>query len=433
MKIIGTFYLSQSPKLVALRSCLASFQPAKNWVDRDDAVSFEIPLDAIAKWRRKNSGFIAGKSATYARPFGLNDPSQFEVSLQNADANRVVLVNSDQCAIRDLGLYKDVRLHTTGGDVPGYLYDRVHNDTDIDGLINATILHFDHVAACRAIGAGSSLTHPILIWQDSTTGDYHWYARGYDAIAFSLVPHALNVHDSEGAAFAAPIVIDVSPYSPYEGLHYDIAFVDIAKANISSAATVGRALQIAYATLREMHAVTGTPKRVIAHHELTDPFGLSSADCRALLRDASEGVVFSVPADANDASVALQQRVITRADLIAVSEAVPERTIEVQGQPFALAAQSKFARIPMEVSVAYDSLRGAVSKTLDACNAWISRVAPAVTPEWVSALALKGDDSKTLADDRAGANEESSSSPSQPSEGVAVDIDLPLRVSRFHV
>lgn len=433
MKIIGTFYLSQSPKLVALRNQLAGYQPEKSWVDRGDALNFVIPLDAIAKWRRKTSSFIAGKSATYARPVGLEDPSQFDVSLQNADANRVVLVNNKHCVTRDLGLYKDVRLHTTGGDVPGYLYDRVRSESDIDGLISATILHFDFVAASRAIGAGSSLTHPILVWLDPSTGEYHWYARGYDAIAFSLVPHALNVHDSEGAAFAAPIVIDVSPYSPYEGLHYDIAFVDIAKATISSAATVGRALQIAYATLREMNAVTGSPRNVIAHHELTDPFGLSSSDCRALLRDATEGVVFSVPADANDAGIALQQRVITQGDLVAVSQAVPERTIQVQGKPFALAARSKFARIPMEVSVAYDALRDSVSNTLSMCNAWIVRVAPAVTPEWISALVSEDDDvnAHTLGDD--GTTGAPLQSRSESDSREALGDGLSLRVSRFNV
>lgn len=433
MKIIGTFYLSQSPKLVALRNQLASYQPEKSWVDKNDATSFAIPLDAIAKWRRKCANFVAGRSATYARPFGLKDPSQFEVSLRNADANRVVLVNNGHCEARDLGLYKDVRLHTTGGDVPGYLYDRVRSDSDIDGLISATILHFDFVAASRAIGAGSSLTHPILVWQDLSSGEYYWYARGYDAIAFSLVPHALNVHDSEGAAFAAPMVIDVSPYSPYEGLHYDIAFVDIAKANISSAATVGRALQIAYATLREMGAVTGSPRNVIAHHELTDPFGLSSNDCRALLRDATEGVIFSVPADANDAGIALQQRVITQEDLVAVSRAVPERTIQIQGKPFALAARSKFARIPMEVSVAYDALRDSVSNTLGMCNAWIARVAPAVTPEWISALVSKDSDADAPAPDNGGATGASLQSDGGPDGREAPDASLSLRVSRFNV
>lgn len=433
MKIIGTFYLSQSPKLVALRNRLASFQPDKNWVDKNDATNFEIPLDAIAKWRRKSAVFVAGRAATYARPFGLEDPSQFEVSLRNADANRVVLVNTNQCATRDLSRYKDVRLHTTGGDVPGYLYERVHNDSDIDGLISATILHFDFVAACRAIGAGSSLTHPILVWQDQATGAYHWYARGYDAIAFSLVPHALNVHDSEGAAFAAPVIIDVSPYSPYEGLHYDIAFVDIAKANISNAATVGRALQIAYATLREMRAVTGTPRDVIAHHELTDPFGLSSSDCRALLRDATEGVVFSVPADASDAEAALQQRTISQNDLVAVPASVPERTIQLHGRSYALAAQSKFARIPQEVSVAYDALRDAVGNTLGMCNAWISRVAPTVTPEWVSALVSERSDSSDPAAGYAGATVGRRSSSDAPDVSASLNGDLTLHVARFDV
>lgn len=433
MKIVGTFYLSQSPELVAMRNHLASYQREKNWVDKNDALNFAIPLDMIAKWRRKSSSFVAGKSATYARPFGLDDPSQFEISLQNAEANRVVLMNNKQCATRDLGSYKDVRLHTTGGDVPGYLYDRVRSESDIDGLISATILHFDFVAASRAIGAGCSLTHPILIWQDLATSEYHWYARGYDAIAFSLVPHALNVHDSEGSAFAAPIVIDVSPYSPYEGLHYDIAFVDIAKANISSAATVGRALQIAYATLRELRAVTGAPRDVIAHHESTDPFGLSSNDCRALLRDAIEGVVFSVPADANDAGTALQQRVITQGDLVAMPAAVPERTIQIQGRPFALAAQSKFARIPMEVSVAYDALRGDVSNALGKCNAWISRVAPTVTPEWLSALVCDTSDHSVLASDNGGETGQDLSTHGVPDANEAPDGSLVLRVSRFNV
>lgn len=311
MERIGTFYLSKQPQIVIARNAVATYSAKRNWINVNDARAFEFRLKDVVDWRRVDKTALSmcdlSSMVTYQRPdhFATTDEWLTSVAVgERAKSFGMPLFYNARGFLDAKSVnsrYQNLRLHTTAGDYPrARMRDMLNSGAAAEDIFFDMRKYFDGIAAARAIGAGASLTHPILIWRDEENGELHWYARGYDVLIFSLYGHAAGAV-SNSTVSATPVFVDVSPYSPYEGLHFDVAVVCNANAEelandsfADSKASIKAYVATMFAAcFDEMSAKGYMPNydKIIPHHLGTDPFKLTTTELAQIVGEP--GVAFT--------------------------------------------------------------------------------------------------------------------------------------------
>lgn len=178
------------------------------------------------------------------------------------------------------GSKSKIRMHHTGGDLPKSI--TALGSTDPLAFVREGVAFLKRVAAQRACNTNAKrLSHPVLVWQDADTGSFHWFAIGYDVIALPLVRGGVYVRDSKGSTHVTPIAVYVSPYSPYEGLWFDVALcgnyaretAGVVKSHLS------RVLEVLPDVCDDPNVLT---KTIVSHYELSDPPLVTNDEWRQL-------------------------------------------------------------------------------------------------------------------------------------------------------
>lgn len=361
MEKIGTFYLSKQPQLVIARNAIATYSAKRNWLNVNDARAFEFALRDVIDWRRVDRTALLtcdpAATVSYRRPDSYSDVDEWLTTMATGDRAAAIgmplFYNASNLALAKTNdaRYQNLRLHTTAGDYPkARMRDMLNAGAAAEDIFFDMRKYFDGIAAARAIGAGAALTHPILLWRDPDTGALHWYARGYDVIVFSLYGHAAGAVLDSGVS-ATPVFIDVSPYSPYEGLHYDVAVVCNASADelandrfSDSKASIRAYVATMFAAcFDEFKAQDFMPNydKVIPHHLGSDPFKLTNSELAHIV--AEPGTAF-----------------IAYSGLKAPDQVSEEALAKVKG-PFDLAAVSPDANLNDATTVAIPTVAESVA------------------------------------------------------------------------
>lgn len=328
MEKIGTFYLSKQPQIVIARNGVATYSAKRNWLNVNDAKAFEFPLNDVVDWRRVDRAALQMCDRTaivsYRRPDSFDNADEWLTSVTTGERAASFgmplfynAANFVSATVND-ARYQNLRLHTTAGDYPkARMRDMLNAGAAAEDIFYDMRKYFDGIAAARAIGAGAALTHPILVWRDPDSGKLYWYARGYDVIIFSLYGHAAGAVLDSGVS-ATPVFVDVSPYSPYEGLHYDVAVVCNANADelandrfADSKASIKAYVATMFAAcFDEMRAQNYMPNydKVIPHHLGSDPFKLTNSELAHIVTEPGTAFVaysgLRGPEELNDESLA---------------------------------------------------------------------------------------------------------------------------------
>lgn len=307
VELIGTFYVQQNAKLDERRSHLGDYDRAKEWLPAGSALRMTIDVRDITTWRRRFGSQLSKGIATYKRPDSVQSSDQLYSAadcvvphFQIADNGIAVISNAPYSAVATPQDAPKIRMHTSHGDVPAPIVEAITKQShSVMDLVLHYRLYFDTVAASRAWGATSALSHPILLWRDRSTGDLHWYARGYEAIVFPIMRKGLSAPLSEKEWVNSPVYIDYSPFIAYAGNQYDLSVAVFATKDErksdrfeSTGASISAFVKGCLALgvfISRAEGILPRSAKAVAHTPDLDPYKLSHADCQQVA-DSAEAI-----------------------------------------------------------------------------------------------------------------------------------------------